>query len=150
MKKCNNCNNLFILGISISFILIIGIIMTMNMKENYTAYVPLNGRLSDFKPTIIEQKVDVSLNRYMDMAVMQQSNTNYKLGNNNNNEISLYNKISYDDCFNNCIKKDDCNGIVTNFPQNSTNVTGSCSLRSKMNKDDIYTSNGYYSTIFPR
>ena len=149
MKKNKNCNNLYILAfLAILFIIIISI--TMNMKESYTTRRP--NSLDDFNPNIIQQNVDVSTKKNMDIAVMQLDNFNFNITDkyNNSYEISYDKDISYESCFNKCIQRDNCIGIVTNFREINGTNTGSCSLRSNMDMRNKKTDKNYFSTILPR
>jgi hypothetical protein len=149
MKKSKNCNNLFILGISISLLLIIGILMSMNMKENYTqTTIP-----SDFIPNQIQTGTfPISIDK-RDIQVMYKPNKDY-IGNDiSKNTFERGEKDIYSKCFDSCLINPSCKGFVTDFEQGNTdnNKRYNCWLKSKMNNSTNDTnSNKRYSTIFPR
>lgn len=120
----------------------------MNMKESYTTRRP--NSLDDFNPNIIQQNVDVSTKKNMDIAVMQLDNFNFNITDkyNNSYELSYDKDISYESCFNKCIQIDNCVGIVTNFRQ--FQKSGNCSLRTNMDMRNKKIDNTTFSTILPR
>jgi hypothetical protein len=105
---------------------------------------------NNFNPNIIVK--DVKLPEDMDIAIMQQNDTDYPYNDINN---GYSNNILYADCFKNCLSIDSCKGIVTDFIPNK-GLTGRCWMKNKMNNDDRITintnksSNKRYSTIIPK
>ena len=149
MKKSKNCNNLFILGISISLILIIGILMNMHMKEAYskttipTGFIP-NQIQTGIPPIPIDQR---------DIQVMYKPNKDYAGYDISKNTFERGEKNIYSKCFDSCLINPSCKGFVTDFEQGETdnNKRYNCWLKSNMtNSTNDTNSNKRYSTIFPR
>jgi len=158
MKKGKKMNDLFILGISIAIIVIIGIIMKVNesfdtMPINTSTNKELKYYLNNFKPNLILKNVDVP--DKMNVAVLQEDNVNYYGKTLDDNDISKETNISYANCFKKCLKDDSCKGIVTDFIPNEGNK-GTCWMKNNVNKNyrkEINTNistKKRYSTIIPK
>jgi hypothetical protein len=135
MKKSKNYNYLYCLAILA--LIIIGILISMNIKEPFVikSIIPPTNFIST------NEILDISINSHIDIPVRLLNGLDYS-----GNEIQNYDMISYDDCFTQCANNKLCKGIVTNFAKDKG--PGSCSLKSKMDVNTIDSTK--YSTKFNR
>ena len=135
MKKSKNYNYLY--GLAILALIIIGILITINIKETLVikSIIPPTNFIST------NEILDVSINSTLDIPVTLLNGLDYS-----GNEIQKYDSIGYTDCFTQCANNNLCKGIVTNFKQGSG--PGYCSLKSKMDVNRIDPTK--YSTKFNR
>jgi len=146
MKKGNK---LFILGITISLILIIGIFIKININENYTpSTIP-----SNFIPNQIQTGILPTPIKERSIQVMYKPNIDYVYNDISKNTFMPGEENLYNRCFDSCYINPLCKGFVTDFTQNNTDTTKSynCWLKDKMDTPtNKLNSNKRYSTIFPR